>query len=130
MAEQIIESRETVTQTPTTGVRQQTVASTSQASGAVMAARVVSWLTSALLLLLALRLVFAILGANQANMVAQFIYGLSYPFVAPFFGLFGYTMRYGVARFEVETLVAIIIYGGIGYGLARLLALRRTSETV
>jgi len=42
--------------------------------------------------------------------------------VAPFFGLFGYTFQYGVARVEIETLVAIVVYSLIGYGIGRLLA--------
>ena len=126
MVQEVVD-REVVREAPV--ARQQTVATTSPGPGVVIA-RVISWLTSALLVLLALRLVFSLLGANQSNGIAQFIYGLSYPFVAPFFGLFGYTMQYGVARFEVETLAAIVIYGIIGYGLAKLVGVRRTVEDI
>lgn len=75
--------------------------------------------------LLAIRFVLSLLGANQNNGFAQFIYNLTYPFVAPFFGLFGYTFQYGVARFEFETLVAMAIYALIGYAIARLLSIGR-----
>ncbi len=75
--------------------------------------------------LLAIRFVLSLLGANQNNGFAQFIYNLTYPFVAPFFGLFGYTFQYGVARFEFETLVAMAIYSLIGYAIGRLLRIGR-----
>jgi hypothetical protein len=48
--------------------------------------------------------------------------------VAPFFGLLGYTMQYGVARFELETLVAMLVYALVGYGLARLVNIGRVRE--
>lgn len=48
------------------------------------------------------------------------------PFVAPFFGLFGYTVKYGVSRFEIETLVAIIVYSLVGYGIAKALTIGQT----
>lgn len=76
--------------------------------------------------ILAIRFVLSLLGANRNNGFADLIYSATYPLVAPFFGLFGYKFEYGVARFEVETLVAIAVYALIGYGIGRLLALRHS----
>jgi hypothetical protein len=76
--------------------------------------------------LIAIRFVLSLLGANPDNMFADLIYSLSYPLVAPFFGLFGYTLQYGVARFEFESLVAMLVYGLVGYGLARMMSATRS----
>lgn len=79
--------------------------------------------------LLALRFILALLGANPANAFASFIYGISYPFVAPFFTLFSYNFRYGVSHFEAYTLVAMVIYALIAYAIARLITINRTAPT-
>jgi hypothetical protein len=68
------------------------------------------------------------LGANQENAFANLIDSITYPFVAPFFGLFGYTMQYGVARLEVETIVAIVVYSLVGYGITRLVSINRVNR--
>ncbi len=85
-------------------------------------ARIIRIITSILLGLLAIRFMLSLLGANQENLFASLIYGVTYPFVMPFFGLFGYDMQYGVARLEIETLVAIAVYALAGYSIARLVA--------
>lgn len=94
-----------------------------------MAARVIWYIAGVLLVLLAFRFVFALLGANPNNGFANFIYTVSHPFVAPFFGLFGYNLRYGVSRFETYTLVAMAVYTVIAWGLARLVTLNRPPRT-
>jgi hypothetical protein len=88
-------------------------------------ARVVWYVAGVLLVLLAFRFVFALLGANPANGFVNFIYTVSHPFVAPFFGIFSYNLRYGVSRFETFTLVAMAVYALIAYGIARLLTINR-----
>lgn len=90
-----------------------------------MAARVIWYVAGVLLVLLAFRFVLALLGANPNNGFANFIYTVSHPFVAPFFSLFGYNLRYGVTRFEVFTLVAMAVYAIIAWGLARLVTINR-----
>lgn len=89
------------------------------------AANVVRFIAGILLILLAFRFVLMLLAANQENAFANFVYVLSYPFAAPFFGLFGYTIRYGVSQFELSTLVAIAVYALIAYGITRLINIRR-----
>ncbi len=86
--------------------------------------RVLSIIVGFVVSILAIRFVLTLLGANRNNGFADLIYSATYPLVAPFFGLFGYKFEYGVARFEIETLVAIAVYALIGYGIGRLLALR------
>jgi len=87
--------------------------------------RVVWFIAGVLLALLALRFIFALLGANPSSGFANFIYTVTYPFVAPFFGLFSYDFTAGVSRFEAFTLVAMAIYSLIAYGISKLANITR-----
>lgn len=95
------------------------------------AVRVVWFIAGILNALLALRFILALLGANTGNAFVSFIYGITYPFVAPFFGVFNYTFELGQARFEGFTLLAIVVYTLAAYAISRLLTLteRRNGET-
>lgn len=92
-------------------------------SSGVVASRVIWYITGVIIALLALRMIFQLLGANDDNGFVSLIYGISGFFAAPFFGMFNYEPSYGVSYFEVSTLVAILIYALIGYGLTRLFTL-------
>lgn len=90
-----------------------------------VAERVV-WLIAGILeVLLGMRFVFALLGANPSNGLANFVYSVTHPFVAPFFSLFNYNYVNGLGRFEIYTLVAMAVYGLIAWGIARLVTIRR-----
>ena len=91
--------------------------------GTATAVRVVWFIAGLLLILLAFRFVFILLGANTANSFASLIYSASYPFARPFFGLFGYSIRYGVSRVELSTLVAMAVYALLAFGIARLITI-------
>ncbi len=87
----------------------------------------VIWLVAGLLtVILAFRFVLALLGANPENAFANFIYSLSSPLAAPFFGLFSYDSTYtGVGRFEFFTLVAIAVYLVIAWLISRVITLNQ-----
>jgi hypothetical protein len=91
--------------------------------GMNVAARVVYLLGGILLALLGIRFLLMLLGANRGNGFTDFIYSVTHPFVAPFFGLFNYQEQFGVHRFEFETLIAIIVYALVIWALARLVTL-------
>jgi hypothetical protein len=93
-----------------------------------IAERVVWLVAGVILAILAFRFVFTFLGANPANSFAHFIYSVSQPLVAPFFGLFNYNYVYGVSKFETYTLVAIAVYALAAAGIARLVTLGRHYE--
>ena len=117
------ETTETHTiRTATNGVpqKQQTVA-----PKRTVVTRVIWYVASILLTFLAFRFVLALLGANPTNPFAGFIYGITAPFVAPFSGLFGYHLAYGASQLEVVTLVAIVTYAVVAWGLTRLVNLTR-----
>ncbi len=85
-------------------------------------AQIVYFIAGVITAILGLRFILALLGANPSNAFANFVYTVSHPLVAPFFGLFNYQSRVGVSRFEIETLVAIIVYALIAWGIVKLVA--------
>lgn len=95
--------------------------------GSTLAERIVYLIGSVIVASLALRFVLSLLGANRGNVIADFVYSFSQPFVAPFFGLFNYTPQFGVVRFEFETLVAIAFYAIVMAIVGRLVGLGRRS---
>jgi|SRR5579871_3452935 len=92
----------------------------------VTLANVIWFVFGVLMILLAFRFIFELLGADPNNAFANFIYVTSHPFVAPFFGLFHYSViQTGVSRFEVYTLVAMLVYGLIAWALASLVTINQ-----
>lgn len=84
--------------------------------------------TNGLVAALGFRFIFALFDANPANAIASFVYGLTAPFVAPFYSLFSYDHpSVGTVRFEGYTLIAMAAYGLIGAGLVRLVSVTRYS---
>lgn len=91
--------------------------------------RVVWYLAGLLLIVLGLRFVLTLLGANPSNGFANFIYSLSHPFVAPFFSLFNYhEYTHGSSHLEVYTLIAMLIYALIAWGIAKLVSINQAQE--
>ncbi len=96
------------------------------AYGQSMAERVIWFIAGIIMALLALRFVLSLLGANPGNGFANFIYDTSHPLVSPFFNLFNYNViDYGVSRFELYTLFAMIVYAIAAWILAELVTLPR-----
>lgn len=123
------EVRETTTQNGDTTVQRQTVARRDHTSGVVIAQRIVWFIAGLISIIIALRFVFLLLGANREAGFTDFIYSLSAPFVAPFVGIFG-EPTYGRVVFEVSSLLAIVVYVLIAWGIAKLLTISRPHEEV
>jgi uncharacterized protein YggT (Ycf19 family) len=96
--------------------------------GISVAERIVYFIGGFIMAILALRFLLSLMGANRGNAFASLIYSISYPFVAPFFGLFNYQTNYGVSRFEYETLIAILVWGLITLAVAKLVTLGSRRE--
>ena len=120
---QTTEVRETNIQDGATNVQRQTVAHTAQADGRVVASRVVWYIVGFIIIMLVLRMVLLLLGANDNNAFVGFVYAISGVFAMPFYGIFSYQPAYGQSIFEVSSLVAIIVYALIGWGIAKLVTL-------
>ncbi len=76
-------------------------------------------LTGIVTALLIIRFIFKLLAASTQASFVTFIYDLTQLFVAPFHGIFN-TAANGRNVFEPESVVAIVIYALIGWGLASL----------
>lgn len=126
---QTTEVRKTNEQVGNTTVQRQSVARTSEVSGVVIAQRIIYYIGGLIVSLLALRLLLQLLGANQGADFVGFVYGLTGIFVAPFFGIFG-EPTFGQSHFETSTLVAIVVYGLLTIGIAKLISLTRPHEEV
>jgi hypothetical protein len=102
--------------------RQETVEDTyqRQANRSVWVTRTISVCFSVLEVVLALRLLFRLLGANTQNSFITLLYGLSHVFVSPFNGMFNDQALGNHSVFEVSTLIAIALYALIGWGLVAL----------
>lgn len=104
-------------------VSEQVDRATARASSANWLASLVYFLTGLLGFLLAIRIVLKLLAANPDSGFTRFIYGLSGPFVAPFAGIVGTPSADNGSVLEVSTLIALVVYLIVGWGIARLLAL-------
>lgn len=74
--------------------------------------------------LLAFRLVLKLLGASTASGFVRFIYGLTGVFILPFEGIFRRAVTSGIETasiLEPATLVAIIVYAVVSFGIIYLL---------
>lgn len=92
------------------------------------ATRIVSLIAGILMAILGMRFVLSLLGANKGNAFADFIYSVSHPFVAPFFGLFNYEPQFGVVRFEFETLIAMAFWGFVAWVIIQVVNITKRSE--
>jgi uncharacterized membrane protein len=127
MAERV----ERVVEEPATNTGATREVTTVRTSSSVVLARIIWWIAGVILALLAFRFVLALLGANHGNAFVRFIFDASHPLVAPFFGIFSYSNYvFGVARFELYTLVAMAVYAVIAWGLARLATLSHPNPRV
>ncbi len=78
--------------------------------------------------LLAFRFVLKLLGANAAAGFTNLIYDVTYILAAPFLNVFGVSRIEG-SVFEWTTLLAMAVYGLIGWGIVTLLVMGRTVST-
>jgi hypothetical protein len=83
----------------------------------------VIWSFLALLeIMLGLRFLLKLIGANAASGFGGFVYGTTALFVAPFTGLLPY-WTWGPSILEVTTLVAMAIYALLFWGIVRVLGM-------
>jgi hypothetical protein len=83
---------------------------------------VITFFFSLLETILLLRFVFRLLGANKDAGFITLLYGLSHPFVAAFNGIFNDQTLGRAGVFEASTLVAMLIYALLAWGLIALVA--------
>ncbi|MDZ7726216.1 MAG: YggT family protein [Candidatus Campbellbacteria bacterium] len=81
---------------------------------------IINGITGIILLILSLRLVLRLFGANPNVEFTQFTYNVSAFFLEPFQGIFPTASLEG-ATFEISTLFAIIVYALVGSLLTAIL---------
>ena len=127
---QTTEVRETNTASGGTQVHRRSVTQQTPTPGVVIFQRVVWYITGAIVILLLIRVILQLLGANNSAGFVSFVYSLSDIFAAPFYGIFSYQPTYGKSYLEVITLVAIVVYYVVGWGIAKLATITRPREEI
>jgi YGGT family. len=84
------------------------------------AAAVVGFIVGVVDILIAARFLGKMFGASSQSAFVNFIYQVSAPMVAPFTGIFGDTGS-KTNTFETASLVAIVVYAVVGWGLVVLI---------
>lgn len=102
-------------------IQEREITRTSPPSGEfVMVRRVVGYVLDFVQIVLGMRFVFKLLGANAANGFVRALYGFTEPLVWPFKGIFpAYTA--GSNAFEWSVMIAMIVYAIGAHLLLRLL---------
>ena len=96
------------------------VSTTEQSRYNFRAAAVVWFVVGLVDIFIAARFLGKLFGASSQAAFANFIYTVSSPMVAPFTGIFGDTAS-KTNTFETASLVAIVVYAVIGWGLVVLI---------
>ncbi len=74
------------------------------------------------------RFILKLIGANPNAPFTAFVYALSYPFAAPFLGVVR-SARALSSVFEWTTLLAMLVWWLVAWGIIRLLAMSRPVST-
>lgn len=80
---------------------------------------------------IAIRILLKLFGANPDAGFSSFVYGLTGPFVAPFLAVFPTPVTHN-SVFEFSSLLALVIYALVGWGIVRLIQVfgQRQTTTV
>lgn len=89
---------------------------------------IIQFVTGVISSLLLLRFLLALFGANPDNGLVSLLYSVTRPLTALFQGFFDLNATAGDARFELETIVAIIAYTLVGLAAVRLLDIFRNNN--
>ncbi|MHB1650848.1 MAG: YggT family protein [Desulfitobacteriaceae bacterium] len=92
------------------------------------ARRVVYYILGILEVLLAFRWMFKLLGANPDSNFISFIYSISQVFLVPFTAIFRSASTQGIetkAVLEPSTIIAMIVYALIAWGIVKLIIIMR-----
>ncbi len=84
--------------------------------------QIVWYILGVIEVVLAFRVLLKLLGANPFSGFTNFIYAVSSPFALPFAGILGTSTGSNMV-FEWSTLIAMMVYGVIAYGIVMLIQL-------
>ena len=116
--------KETITTREDNTTAATTAPSKREATGSQTFQYLVYFVLGVLEILLVFRLVLKLMGANASNAFVDGIYGITGIFIRPFEGIFHRGLTQGIETtsvFEPATLVAIIVYAALAWGIVKLL---------
>jgi len=90
--------------------------------------QIVWYLLGLLETLLAFRFVLKFLDANSSAGFSRFIYTITYPFATPFLNVFRSTIVQD-SVFEWTTLLAMLVYALIAWGIVKIFFMSKTIST-
>lgn len=90
--------------------------------------QVVWYILGILEILLAFRFILKLLAANPSAGFSQFIYGITYPFAAPFLNVFRMSRVEG-SVVEWTTLLAMLVYWVLALAVIKLFLMGKTVST-
>jgi len=99
----------------------QGIQTANQNSAVARIINIIYFLFGVLEVVLFLRVILHLLGVNAENGFANFIYGLSSPFVLLFASLLQNPSFSTTSVLEITTIIAIVVYAIIGWLIGRLL---------
>ncbi len=126
--QQTTQVENTTAQQGNTTIEKQTVVNEATVSTRTIIERIIWFVVGFIAVVIAIRIVLMLLGANQGNGFVDLIYGIGGFFAAPFFGIFGYDPAYGASKFEIGSLVAILVYVLVGWGITKALNISSPKE--
>lgn len=97
----------------------------------IKARHIINYVLGVIEVLLVLRFAFKLLGANPSNGFVSFLYSITGIFTAPFSGIFNPFVTSGLAAksvFDPATIIAMIIYAAVAWGLISLIRLEAHKE--
>ncbi len=103
------------------GEKHRSIEAANQNSSVARVVNIVYYFFGALELLLAVRVILQVIGANADNGFANLVYGLSAPFVALFATLMPNPALGGASVLEITTLIAMLAWAIVAWLIARLL---------
>ena len=97
------------------------IATANQNSAVARIVNIVYFMFGALELLLAIRVILQLIGANASNGFANFVYGLSSPFVALFASLVQNPALTATSVLEITTIIAMLVWAIVTWLTGRLI---------
>ena len=97
------------------------IATANQNSAVGRIVNIVYFMFGALELLLAIRVILQLIGANAGNGFANFVYGLSSPFVALFASLVQNPVLTATSVLEITTIIAMLVWALVAWLTGRLI---------
>jgi hypothetical protein len=79
--------------------------------------------------LLAIRFLFDLFNASSLNLLSKLVHVVTFPFTAPFWGLFGGNPSFALSKGELETLAAMLIYPMIVWTVVLASKIKREKST-